>query len=354
MEATVGVVDPQQDERWDAFVAQHPCGWICHLSGWQRVLESSFPHVKGHFLAVKQEGAIRAGLPVYAVRSPVMGNRLVSIPFATLADPLVSSAGEACALLQGARELARTSRARALEIRARDAHLPFPAGALGVDCFYKNHYLALDRPPELLRKSFHRSCVCQRIARAQQSGLVITRGETRADLAAFYDLYLVTRRRLGLPPLPRRFLEKLWETFQPAGALVLWLARMERTPVGGVILFRYRQRVSAEFAVCDHRYKSVSPLHGLFWESIQWAHREGCAHFDFGRTAPDQPHLMEFKSRWGTTVMDLPRYYDPPAFASAPPPGQGRTARRVVQALCRFMPRPVFVGLGNLLYRHLS
>ena len=85
------IIDPLNDERWDKFVENHNWGWLCHLAGWKQVLEKSFKHMKGYFLVLlnNRKKHIKAALPVYQVKSWMTGNKLVSIPFATLSDPLV-------------------------------------------------------------------------------------------------------------------------------------------------------------------------------------------------------------------------------------------------------------------------
>ena len=76
---------------WDAFVQRHPWGVIAHLSGWKRAVEQTFQHIRGEVVVVREGGRIVAGIPFYDVRSFLLGNRTVSVPFATLCDPLVSS-----------------------------------------------------------------------------------------------------------------------------------------------------------------------------------------------------------------------------------------------------------------------
>ena len=87
---------PDETAEWDAFVARHPLGLVYHLSAWTRVLETAFPHIQGRFLVLKDgaDGSIRAGLPVYTVKSWLLGRRVISVPFASFCDPLVSSAAE--------------------------------------------------------------------------------------------------------------------------------------------------------------------------------------------------------------------------------------------------------------------
>ena len=84
------LLDPVSDTRWDPFVENHPYGWICHLSGWKHVLEKSFKQMKGYYLTLEDNNRIKAALPIYEIKSIITGKRLVSIPFATLSDPLVT------------------------------------------------------------------------------------------------------------------------------------------------------------------------------------------------------------------------------------------------------------------------
>src|SRR5512136_2928209 len=90
----VALIDPVEDKRWDNFVEHHPFGWVCHLSGWKKALERSFKHLKGHYLVLFSNDAIRAALPVFEVKSWLTGKRMVSIPFATVCDPLISNSNE--------------------------------------------------------------------------------------------------------------------------------------------------------------------------------------------------------------------------------------------------------------------
>jgi hypothetical protein len=48
----VTIIDPLKDGQWDEFIENHPLGWICHLSGWKRVLEKSFKHIRGYYLVL--------------------------------------------------------------------------------------------------------------------------------------------------------------------------------------------------------------------------------------------------------------------------------------------------------------
>ena len=112
-------LDDSDRVRWDAFVDAHPLGGLAQTSAWQRLLEGSFSHIHGRICAMvdDESQAIVAGIPVYTVRSWLLGNRVVSVPFATLSDPLVSDADQLDALLVRVKKLVAETSARYLEIR---------------------------------------------------------------------------------------------------------------------------------------------------------------------------------------------------------------------------------------------
>lgn len=357
MDERITEVDPVQDERWDTFVQSHPYAWICHLSGWKTVLEKSFTHLHGHYLVLTRNGAIQAGLPLFEVRSWLLGKRLVSIPFATLCDPLISTRDDMDKLFAAALNVSKDLGISSIEIRTMLSTSNVQDNRLGTTSLiqkYKHHYVQLDRPPEELKKSFHRSCVRQRITRSLQSGIDVSQGTTAADVGEFYELYVMSRKRLGLPPLPRVFIKTLWDTFYPQKRVSLLLAKKDGLLIGSLVLFKYKSRVSAEFAVWNDAYLNISPIHRLFWEAIQSAYHEGYQVFDFGRTSLSNHSLMDFKNRWGTQVIDLLNFNYPGKGPTGNKRSETSLSRKLVREVCRVVPLPVLEGLGNFLYKHMG
>ena len=134
--------------------------------------------MKGYYLTLCDDtnSALQAALPVFEVKSVLMGHRLVSIPFATLCDPLISSNEDANALVQSANDLSRDLGVSHLEIRTLASCSLIQDDRLDCYPFYKHHYISLDAEPEQLQKTFHRTCVQQRIRRAIKSGLSLRPG----------------------------------------------------------------------------------------------------------------------------------------------------------------------------------
>jgi len=222
------LIDPCKDERWDQFVENHPFGWVCHLSGWKKVLENSFPHMKGYYLAlIDENGRIQAGPPIYEVRSLLLGNRLVSIPFATISDPLVSTSIELNLLLESVKNLSDALCIPNVEIRTTNSHEMIRHPDFSGKYYFKIHEIDLTRDIDQLWKSLHRKAIRQEINSANKNNLKIKIGETEDHLKDFFKIYIKTRKRLGLPPHPYQFIKSLWQNFSLSKRLTLYLAKYQ-------------------------------------------------------------------------------------------------------------------------------
>lgn len=347
-------IDPLTDTRWDTFVENHPYGWICHLSGWKRVLENTFPHMKAHYLALEDsKGEIKAALPLYEVRSRITGNRLVSIPFATLSDPLVSDSDQLDRLLGVAETILRDMKGGYLEIRTTWAYRYMRSPHFVKNNGFKCHSLRLDVDLLKLWKSLPQKGIRYEVNRGKKN-LVFRLGESEDDLRHFYLLYSQTRRRLGLPTHPYLFLKNLWEIFRPDKRIELCLATSDGRVMASHILFKFNGRVSAEFEGWDRRFHRLSPNHFLFWEEIRQAHEQGFKVYDFGRTSTQNIGLMEFKSRWRTEVSDLYIFYYGLDDGTAPPHREDTISYRLMRRLCRLTPESLHPLLGKWIYSHLG
>ena len=175
LHAVVETLKADAAPEWDAFVCRHPLGLVYHLSSWLRMIEQAFPHIRGCYLVLRDpgDGEIRAGLPVYAVKSWLLGNRMVSVPFASFCDPLVSSAEELSAFLPAIQQLLREQNCRSLSVRSLATRIDMEAHFGCSEPVYKHHYLPLDRSPEKLFASFAKSSICQKIQKAVRAGVTV-------------------------------------------------------------------------------------------------------------------------------------------------------------------------------------
>ena len=349
-------IDPEKDQRWNSFVHGHPSGWLVHLSGWKSVLENSFHHMKGYYFALldRDKESIKAALPIFLIKSWLTGKRLVSIPFATLSDPLVSSSEDLEILLDKTIDFFEENGCSYIELRTLKANTFLNSDNFGKLNRFIHHYIELTEPPDKLLKKFHRSCVRQKIYRADKSNISFKVGKEEEDLKEFYRLYIMSRKRLGLPPQPYRFLKELWNTFYPEKQLMLLLAETKGRCIAGLILFMFKKRVSAEFSVVDEDFTNISPNHLLFWEAIKISYNNGCEIFDFGRTFCQNTGLINFKRRWNTIQTNLPIYFYPKEIEHKLCGIENSLKYKVISNICAYSPQPALKMIGNFCYRHLG
>lgn len=350
------LIDPVQDPRWDRFVESHPFGWVCHLSGWKQALESTFSHMKGYYFALTDASGerIEAGLPVFHVRSRLLGDRLVSIPFATLCDPLVANVLQFSQLASAVQELAVTLNARWIEVRSLYSGPVIHGHWLDESNVYKLHFLELKGGCEELLKGFHAKSVRHSIRRAAKNKLQLKGDETGPVLESFFSFHMGARKRQGLPLHPYRWFESLRQVFAPSGRLRILAAEKDHTTVGTLLLFKFKDRVSVDYGAFGAAFADMRPNHFLFWEAIQMACREGYKIFDFGRTHSEHHSLMEFKARWGTRTMDLPQFFYPKRLKDLTSQEAGSVKYRLLHAVCQHAPGVAQKAIGEFCYRHMG
>lgn len=349
---------PEENGVWDAFVAQHPLGLIYHLSAWQEVLETAFKHIRGRILVLREpRGQIRAGLPVYNITSWLLKNRTVSVPFATLCDPLVSSKEDLNLLWRGIENAAVKNRSKRVEIRTRRLGAANIPEFLAPNARYKHHYLPLDKDTKTLLNSFHPSCVSRRIKKARREGLLVEERHDAESLRVFHSIMASTRRRLLLPPMPYAFFEAMFDVLRPDRAS-LYLTIHEGQPIAGMLALKFNGMWTSEYSGHIENAHSCADQ-CLYWSVIERAKESGAQFFSFGRTSLDNTGLLEYKQRWATIeedLVDYVRYLD-----GTPVPAEEEESTHSVNPvlysaarLIRYAPVSIQQKFGDFCYRHLG
>ena len=340
---------PAELAEWDSFAASHRSGSLFHTSRWQHFLETAFPHMKGCVLAIKdtQSGKITAGLPIYEVRSWILGKRLITVPFANWCQPLASGPTQLAALLQGVEEHTRATSARSATIALKQP-VPTVDQKWVQESSWVHHWINLDRRPEELFQRFSRTAVRQLVRKAERNGILVTRDRSKKELLRFHRLLVQSRCRLGLPPIPYRVLAARRAAVAPDSQALL-MARVDSTLLGGVTLLFDRGECHLEFAgqADGTRKTGVMPL--LYWRAINMAYDVGCRRFSFGRTARDQTGLAIYKRRWSTQEEELPCLH---LTRHSHGPQLTNSARPFVRRFIQQAPVPVSQIVGAYLYRH--
>jgi len=345
---------PEQMSQWDVFVEKHPLGLIYHLSAWKQVLEKSFSHIRGYFLAIEDDesGEILGGIPIYLVKSWHTDNRLVSNHFATLCDPLISTPSDLELIWPALANLYEKIGAHYIELRARCFDSFENDSMFAVCSQYKHHYLVLDSDPQELMRRFRSNCR-NHIRKALKNQIVTKMAQNENDLLNFFRFYLKTRKRLGLPPIPYKFFQNLWEVFSN-DRLTLVLATSEGKNMGAHLILKFKGLAISE-AIGDRiEFRKLGTNYSLYWQGIKLACREGYRTFSFGRTSVQNQGLLSFKRGWGTVEETLSDGFYPREISQEMERKESSWKYRAVKTIAEGAPNYFFPLFGKFVYRHMG
>ncbi len=293
------------------------------------------------------------GLAVCYVNSWLTGHRMVSLPFSDHCEPITEQAAELDALLSALQRELREEDLQYVEIRPVrnvDNFASFSTASHSY-CF---HQLDLSLDTETLFRNCHKDSTQRKIRRAEREELTYEDGRSQSLLATFYQLLLLTRRRHGVPPQPKRWFQNLIDCF--GEALKIRVASKNSQALAAILTLRFKDTLVYKYGCSDDRFHHLGGMHLLFWKAIQEAKGDGLTVLDLGRSDLENTGLVTFKDRWGSTRSVLTYYR---LSASQHPrkslrtPGTG-WKRRSAGLVLSYLPDQVFCSVGNLLYAHLG
>jgi CelD/BcsL family acetyltransferase involved in cellulose biosynthesis len=330
------------EERWLAFVRTRSEATAFHHPAWALLLAECYS-MPGLVLALADDrGGLRAGVPV--LRAPRLARRArrwVSLPFTDALPPLVESAdaGLLATALEAWRQASDVER---IELRAA-----LPGARQAVTAV--THLLPLDDDLDRVERGYA-PAVRRNIRAAGREGLVVRTIDSEHALAdEYYRLHIDTRRRLGVPPQPRRFFQLLWRRMLDGGLGFALLVYKGSTPIAGAVFLSWNGTVTYKYGASDRSTWHLRPNNPLFAEAIRRACEEGNTQFDFGRSDLSADGLRRFKRGWG--AVESPLTYC--AFGGGMP-GEGEWHSKLVGEVLRRSPLWAGRAVGELLYRYAA
>lgn len=347
---TVRIIDPSRDKRWDSFVESHPNGTLYHLSCWKNVLEKTFGYTPLYYVLEDENGDIKGGMPLFSVRSFITGNRLVSLPFSDYCNLLVGSDDEFQLILTAILSGGYGKAGSFIRLCLRDCTVDLERYGFRLEAQYKNHVLQVDKPSEVIRRTVIDSSRRRNLQMAARSGVSVIYSRGEKDLEAYYRMYILTRKKHGLVPLPYRFFQNVWATLAPRGMAYLVLAKMHSRTIAGIVLLRDKNTLYCLSNASMQQYLACRPNDLLWWEGIELAAREGLLTFDFGRTSATNRGLLSFKRKWRTVERDI-KHYVLPLSSRRRGDQSVHISNGAVKRLVKLMPSCLLRLGGELAYR---
>ncbi len=342
---------PAPPADWRDFAALH--GEFYHDPRWVETLGRSFGY-RLHCLSHRDAGTLTGILALAEVPGLLGPRRLVSLPFSYAAGPLATTPGGTAALLVAARERALSVGAGRVEIKrvVEDVAESAPEAYIR-RLRYAAYHLDTTGGEAAVLQRFHADSTRRGIRKAEKLGVEVRHGAAQSDWAALARLEEETARTHGVPAPPRAFFTVACMALQDVGLadLLLATAKGGGAALAGIVLWKGPRRWIYAFGASRPDGLSLRPNHALLWAAIRQAIAAGVG-FDFGRAAPEQEGLVEFKRRWGGTPVPLAYDYWPEAGGL----NTGDRSRGPLAWMARAwssLPRPV-TRAGSALYRYLG
>lgn len=311
---TISVVNSLRDDRWRAFLEQHPERNVYHAPEMLR----AFARVEGH-RPVLWAAVDEAGWPL-ALLSPVnvtLMNGLLR-PFTTRAvsygGVLAAPGPEGEAALRTLlstykREAGRGAVFTELRHLSDASRLQPVLHACGFE--YERHLnflLDLRVPEEALWRKLTKSCQ-QSVRTARNKGTTIEALTDKAALPGVYELLKIVYARAQVPLAPLALFEAAFDELASHGMLQLWVARAEGRAIAVCLLLAYGERVIYWYGGLDRRWAAYCPMEALLWHAIQWARSQGHSIFDFGGAGrPEEEYgPRKFKAKFGGELVEFGR-----------------------------------------------
>ena len=326
---------------WDDVVASVPESTFCHLAGWREIMTDVLGHDTAFAVARDREGECQGVLPLVRVRSPLLGDYLVSMPFLNAGGPIGTQAAVA-ALVEHAAALARRLGVDLLELRTR---VLVPSS---LRITQRKITVLLQLPPsaEELWAIFP-SKLRSQIRRPMKEGLDVRFGLDQLD--AFYEVLARNMRDLGTPVLPRALFERIAAVFPERVVFGAVYRGAEPLAAAGGFTWRDGFEMTWASALRDGRRLAVNML--LYWSFMERMIARGVRVFDFGRCTPGAG-THQFKRQWGGADVALPWLQWSPRQLTAPPTPD-RPVFRLASAVWRRLPLVVANRVGPVIARRI-
>lgn len=358
-------IDFRNDPRWEAFVSVHPQAMIYHHPAWLAALESEYGQKCVSLASVDAIGDIHSVLPLFYTRGvplfvggPRSRRRLSSLPRTPLAGPLALEPRAAALVLQEAKRLTDDDSSLQLELKLHEPLIDVVAG-LEKTPWRTSYVLNLPFDPSTIRfgSGAHHRRLKWAVNKAIKHGLTYREAQTEEDLREWYQLYLQRMRQNIVPARPFRLFLFLWNTMRPKGLMRLMVVDRpgtnRRVIVAGAIFFMYHGTVSYAFSGSRAEEMWLCPSDLLHWQHIHQCCSEGYERYDFGEVSEDHPELAVFKSKWGTTPIQLERCYYPGADVNSDTGNENGLFRKLANTAWRHLPLSVTAYLGDQAYSYL-
>lgn len=293
---TIRQCGPEDQEAWDAYLAETPGASFYHRFGWTEINYRNFGHRSYYLAAVDAQGAFQGVFPLVYVQSRLFGRILCSLPFVNYGGPICMAPEVTQALLSMARELVRDLNADYAEFRTLapiDDSLPTSLHKVSMS-------IRLAEDADSVWQSYsskHRT----NIRRVYKNDISVRHAGAEL-LDTFYDLLIKSWRRLGTPVYRKAYFASILDSFPEQTRI--FVAYAGDTPIATAFNGYFGGTVEGMWAAASPEHQKLQPNYVLYWEMIKHACESGNQLYHLGRSTVDS-NAEQFKKKWNAEPHQL-------------------------------------------------
>lgn len=304
-------VEEVDQEAVQIYIDQHIDSTVYHTLAWRKISSQSFGYKSWLLVALTPSNERIVGtLPLFLVRSP-FSRRLVSVPFRDRGGPLWSSPEAFVALVKRAQGLAAQHGARFLQLKSIK---PYPTDFIEA-CNLQERWYWINSAIDL--QGLDQAVLWKKIGqktrnmiRQAEGAHLKFRDVTELDYAliAWYKLHLITQKRLGIPPFPKKFFQNLLHELGRDKGAKLFIVEQNNEPLAATIILLHRQTAIYGYSSSATTAQHLRPNDFLLFNVFNWLLDNDYSEFDLGSDAPGQTGLLFFKKKWMARQRQIPAY----------------------------------------------
>ncbi len=297
---TLGLLQPHEHARWDAFVRACPDATFFHRAGWQTIIERVYGH-RTWFYYAEAGGQIVGVLPLAEIKSRLFGHSLGSLPFCVLGG-VACTDPRARALLDGAADrVARERKVGHLEYRN------LVAAHAGDPAWYQKELYVTFRKEISADDEENLNAIPRKQRAMVRKGIKLgLAAEIDEDVERFFTCYATSVHRLGTPVFPKSYFTVIKEVFKDETEIRVIVK--DGQLIAAVMSFYWRDEVLPYYGGGMAAARDVAGNDFMYWNLMQAAAARGCRVFDFGRSKLGTG-AFDFKKNWGFSPTPLAYEY---------------------------------------------
>lgn len=327
----------------DRYVLSQEQGTFFHLTGWRDHIVQHLGH-QPLYLIAEVDGVIRGTLPLFEVRSPLLGRAMISVPYAVYGGVLTDEPDVAAALLAEGCQCADRANVRYLELRQIHAQ----QDDLPTTDLYSTFICELPTDPEECLTMIPRKSRASTRQARDRHHMEMVQGSDLLD--RFYELFVLNKRSLGSPVFSREYFRDMMDRF--GDSVLLHGVIHEGNVIATTLSFVYRDMLMPYYSGSEPGLERLGTMNFLYWKLMEDGVKRGLRLFDFGRSRSGSG-AFAFKKNMGFTPTPLRYSYYLRDGAVIPSVNPSNPKYDLIKKTWQRLPLGLVRALGPRLMRYL-